>query len=96
MRIFVYILIIFPILVVSTSSCTRSDKVRIRVLAPMNETKQDLSLINDNLSTSPKINLSDPNTIGNSIYLVLGSIAFGNTTLNTSLKKKPKRNQMIL
>ena len=61
--------------------------IRIRIMAPVTEKKQDLSLLSDNLSTSPKVTLTDPKTSGSSIYLMLGSIGFGSTSLNTTLEK---------
>ena len=64
--------------------------IRIRIMAPVTEKKQDLSLLSDNLSTSPKVTLSDPKTSGASIYLMLGSIGFGSTSLNTTFEKETR------
>ena len=79
---------LFPFLIFS--ACSRSDMVRIRFLVPVSEKKQDLSLISDNLSTSPKVTLSDPKTSGSSIYLMMGSIGFGLTTLHTYIVKETR------
>ena len=83
-----FILFLVPILL--TVSCGRTDMIRIRIMAPVTEKKQDLSLLSDNLSTSPKVTLSDPKTSGASIYLMLGSIGFGTTSLNTTLEKETR------
>ena len=83
-----FILFLVPILL--TVSCGRTDMIRIRIMAPVTEKKQDLSLLSDNLSTSPKVTLSDPKTSGASIYLMLGSIGFGSTSLNTTFEKETR------
>jgi len=84
----IFILFLVPILL--TVSCGRTDMIRIRIMAPVTEKKQDLSLLSDNLSTSPKVTLTDPKTSGASIYLMLGSIGFGSTSLNTTLEKETR------
>ena len=68
-----FILFLVPILL--TVSCGRTDMIRIRIMAPVTEKKQDLSLLSDNLSTSPKVTLSDPKTSGASICLLYTSDA---------------------
>ena len=91
-----FILFLVPLLL--TVSCGRTDMIRIRIMAPVTEKKQDLSLLSDNLSTSPKVTLTDPKTSGASIYLMLGSIGFGSTSLNTTLEKetRSKSNDALL
>ena len=84
------IFILFLVLILLTVSCGRTDMIRIRIMAPVTEKKQDLSLLSDNLSTSPKVTLTDPKTSGASIYLMLGSIGFGSTSLNTTLEKETR------
>ena len=84
------IFILFLVTILLTVSCGRTDMIRIRIMAPVTEKKQDLSLLSDNLSTSPKVTLSDPKTSGASIYLMLGSIGFGSTSLNTTLEKETR------
>ena len=58
------IFILFLVLILLTVSCGRTDMIRIRIMAPVTEKKQDLSLLSDNLSTSPKVTLTDPKTSG--------------------------------
>ncbi len=84
------IFILFLVTILLTVSCGRTDMIRIRIMAPVTEKKQDLSLLSDNLSTSPKVTLTDPKTSGASIYLMLGSIGFGSTSLNTTLEKETR------
>ena len=66
-------------------ACSRSDLIRLRVLAPVVETKKDHSILTDTKesSTSSYTNTSN----GSSIYFLLKSIGLGYTTVTTKFEK---------
>ena len=66
-------------------ACGRSDLVRLRMLAPVVETKKDHSILTDTQesSTSSYTNTSN----GGSLYFLLKSIGLGYTTVTTKFEK---------
>ena len=66
-------------------ACGRSDLIRIRMLAPVVETKKDHSILTDTQesSTSSYTNTSN----GGSLYFLLKSIGLGYTTVTTKFEK---------
>ena len=66
-------------------ACGRSDLVRLRMLAPVVETKKDHSILKDTQesSTSSYTNTSN----GGSLYFLLKSIGLGYTTVTTEFEK---------
>ncbi len=77
------ILILF--VVVFFCACGRSELIRLRMLAPVVETKKDHSILTDTKesSTSSYTNTSS----GGSLYLLLKSIGLGYTTVTTKFEK---------
>ena len=67
------------------SACGRSDLIRLRMLAPVVETKKDHSILTDTQesSTSSYTNTSN----GGSLYFLLKSIGLGYTTVTTKFEK---------
>ncbi len=65
--------------------CGRSDLIRLRMLAPVVETKKDHSILTDTQesSTSSYTNTSN----GGSLYFLLKSIGIGYTTVTTKFEK---------
>ena len=66
-------------------ACGRSDLIRLRMLAPVVETKKDHSILTDTQesSTSSYTNTSN----GGSLYFLLKSIGIGYTTVTTKFEK---------
>ena len=66
-------------------ACGRSDLIRLRMLAPVVETKKDHSILTDTQesSTSSYTNTST----GGSLYFLLKSIGLGYTTVTTKFEK---------
>ena len=66
-------------------ACGRSDLIRLRMLAPVVETKKDHSILTDTQesSTSSYTNTSN----GGSLYFLLKSIGLGYTTVTTIFEK---------
>jgi len=66
-------------------ACGRSDLIRLRILAPVVETKKDHSILTDTKesSTSSYTNTSN----GGSLYFLLKSIGLGYTTVTTKFEK---------
>ena len=66
-------------------ACGRSDLIRLRILAPVVETKKDHSILTDTQesSTSSYTNTSN----GGSLYFLLKSIGLGYTTVTTKFEK---------
>ena len=66
-------------------ACGRSDLIRLRMLAPVVETKKDHSILTDTKesSTSSYTNTSN----GGSLYFLLKSIGLGYTTVTTKFEK---------
>jgi len=66
-------------------ACGRSDLIRLRMLAPVVETKKDHSILTDTKESST---LSYTNTSnGGSLYFLLKSIGLGYTTVTTKFEK---------
>ena len=76
------LIIVFPILF---AACSRSDLIRIRLLAPLSEAKKDHSILTDTeeSSTPTYTNTSS----GGSLYFLLKSIGLGYTTVTTKFEK---------
>ena len=76
------LIILFPILF---GSCGRSELIRIRMLAPVNEAKKDHSILtNTNESSTPTYTNTSS---GASLYFLLKSIGLGYTTVTTKFEK---------
>jgi len=76
------LIILFPILF---AACGRSELIRIRMLAPLNEDKKDHSILTDTeeSSTPTYTNTSS----GSSLYFLFKSIGLGYTTITTKMEK---------
>ena len=76
------LIILFPILF---AACGRSELIRIRMLAPVNEDKKDHSILTDTeeSSTPTYTNTSS----GSSLYFLFKSIGLGYTTITTKMEK---------
>ena len=75
--------ILFPILF---GSCGRSELIRIRMLAPVNEDKKDYAIFTDTKSYSTPVIINKQ--IGGSLYILFKSIGLGYTTITTKMEKK--------
>ena len=77
------LIILFPILF---GACGRSELIRIRMLAPVNEDKKDHAIFTDteSLSFTPTITNKQ---IGGSLYFLFKSIGLGYTTITTKMEK---------
>jgi len=77
------LIILFPILF---AACGRSELIRIRMLAPVNEDKKDHAIFTDteSLSFTPTITNKQ---IGGSLYFLFKSIGLGYTTITTKMEK---------
>ena len=80
------LIILFPILF---AACGRSELIRIRMLAPVNEDKKDHAIFTDteSLSFTPTITNKQ---IGGSLYFLFKSIGLGLTTLTTQIEKEAR------
>ncbi len=67
-------------------ACGRSELIRIRMLAPVNEDKKDYTVFTDTNSSS-KPTIINKN-IGGSLYFLFKSIGLGYTTITTKMEKK--------
>ena len=76
------LIILFPILF---GSCGRSELIRIRMLAPVNEAKKDHSILT-NTNESPTPTYTNTSS-GASLYFLLKSIGLGYTTVTTKFEK---------
>ena len=76
-------LIIFS--VVLLCACGRSDLIRLRMLAPVVETKKDHSILTDTKESSTPSYTNTSN--GGSLYFLLKSIGLGYTTVTTKFEK---------
>jgi len=67
-------------------ACGRSELIRIRMLAPVNEDKKDHAIFTDteSLSFTPTITNKQ---IGGSLYFLFKSIGLGYTTITTKMEK---------
>ena len=77
------LIILFPILF---GSCGRSELIRIRMLAPVNEDKKDYAIFTDTKSSSTPVIINKQ--IGGSLYILFKSIGLGYTTITTIMEKK--------
>ena len=66
-------------------ACGRSDLIRLRVLAPVVETKKDHSILTDTKESSKSSYTNTSN--GGSLYFLLKSIGLGYTTVTTKFEK---------
>ena len=66
-------------------ACGRSDLIRIRMLAPVVETKKDHSILTDTKESSTPSYTNTSN--GGSLYFLLKSIGLGYTTVTTKFEK---------
>ena len=80
---FLPVILLFPILF---AACGRSELIRIRMLAPVNEDKKDHAIFTDteSLSFTPTITNKQ---IGGSLYFLFKSIGLGYTTITTKMEK---------
>jgi hypothetical protein len=76
------LIILFPILF---GSCGRSELIRIRMLAPVNEDKKDYAIFTDTNSSSKPTIINKQ--IGGSLYFLFKSIGLGYTTITTKMEK---------
>ena len=76
------LIILFPILF---AACGRSELIRIRMLAPVNEDKKDYAIFTDTKSSSTPVIINKQN--GGSLYILLKSIGLGYTTITTKMEK---------
>jgi hypothetical protein len=76
------LIILFPILF---GSCGRSELIRIRMLAPVNEDKKDYAIFTDTESSSTPVIINKQ--IGGSLYILFKSIGLGYTTITTKMEK---------
>jgi len=76
------LIILFPILF---GSCGRSELIRIRMLAPVNEDKKDYAIFTDTNSSSKPTLINK--RIGGSLYFLFKSIGLGYTTITTKMEK---------
>jgi len=66
-------------------ACGRSDLIRLRMLAPVVETKKDHSILTDTKESSKPSYTNTSN--GGSLYFLLKSIGLGYTTVTTKFEK---------
>ena len=66
-------------------ACGRSDLIRLRMLAPVVETKKDHSILTDSKESSTPSYTNTSN--GGSLYFLLKSIGLGYTTVTTKFEK---------
>ena len=81
------LIILFPILF---GACGRSELIRIRMLAPVNEDKKDYAIFTDTNSSSKPTIINKQ--IGGSLYFLFKSIGLGYTTITTIMEKKTGTN----
>ena len=80
------LIILFPILF---GACGRSELIRIRMLAPVNEDKKDHAIFTDTESSSFTPTITNKN-VGGSLYFLFKSIGLGYTTVTTKMEKSDK------
>ena len=68
-------------------ACGRSELIRIRMLAPVNEDKKDHAIFTDTESSSFTPTITNKNG-GGSLYFLFKSIGLGYTTITTKMEKK--------
>ena len=76
------LIILFPILF---GSCGRSELIRIRMLAPVNDDKKDYAIFTDTNSSSKPTIINKQ--IGGSLYFLFKSIGLGYTTITSKMEK---------
>ncbi|MCH2282325.1 MAG: hypothetical protein MK404_04405 [SAR324 cluster bacterium] len=81
------LIILFPILF---AACGRSELIRIRMLAPVNEDKKDYAIFTNTESTDTPVIINKQ--IGGSLYILFKSIGLGYTTITTIMEKKTETN----
>ena len=77
-----------PVILLCTillGSCGRSELIRIRMLAPVNEDKKDYAIFTDTKSSSTPVIINKQN--GGSLYFLFKSIGLGYTTITTKMEK---------
>ena len=80
---FLPVILLFTILV---GACGRSELIRIRMLAPVNEDKKDHAIFTDTESSSFTPTITNKNG-GGSLYFLFKSIGLGYTTITTKMEK---------
>ena len=78
-----------PVILLCTillGSCGRSELIRIRMLAPVNEDKKDYAIFTDTKSSSTPVIINKQN--GGSLYFLFKSIGLGYTTITSKMEKK--------
>jgi hypothetical protein len=80
------LIILFPILF---AACGRSELIRIRMLAPVNEDKKDHAIFTDTESSDFTPTITNKQ-IGGSLYFLFKSIGLGYTTVTTKMEKADK------
>ena len=78
-----------PVILLCTillGSCGRSELIRIRMLAPVNEDKKDHAIFTDTESSSFTPTITNKQ-IGGSLYILFKSIGLGYTTITTKMEK---------
>ena len=78
------LIILFPILF---AACGRSELIRIRMLAPVNEDKKDHAIFTDTTSSSSFTPVITNKNVGGSLYFLFKSIGLGYTTITTKMEK---------
>ena len=78
------LIILFPILF---AACGRSELIRIRMLAPVNEDKKDHAIFTDTESLSSFTPVITNEQSGGSLYFLFKSIGLGYTTITTKMEK---------
>jgi len=83
---FLPVILLFTILF---GACGRSELIRIRMLAPVNEDKKDHAIFTDTESSSITHTITNKQ-IGGSLYFLFKSIGLGYTTLTTQIEKEAR------
>ena len=83
---FLPVILLFTILV---GACGRSELIRIRMLAPVNEDKKDHAIFTDTESSSFTPTITNKK-VGGSLYFLFKSIGLGYTTVTTKMEKSDK------
>ena len=83
---FLPVILLFTILV---GACGRSELIRIRMLALVNEDKKDHAIFTDTESSSFTPTITNKN-VGGSLYFLFKSIGLGYTTVTTKMEKSDK------
>ena len=84
---FLPVILLFTILV---GACGRSELIRIRMLAPVNEDKKDHAIFTDTTSSSSFTPVITNKNVGGSLYFLFKSIGLGYTTVTTKMEKSDK------